>query len=118
MSSRRRKAKSPDMCKWIESYDWSDWSKLEDLARCIADSRIDDGRIKRLFSQLATCTKSSEAKAVIAFHYYRLKGKYPVLKFMFLSLNNVEDEEYRLKVLPKIRPLFNFVMFYKRVKVS
>jgi len=107
---------SPDTCEWIKEYDWSSWDKLEDLAKCIARSRIEDGRIKRLFSQLATCTRSSEAKTVIAFHYYRMKGKCPVLRFMFLSLNSVGEEEYRLKVLPKIRPLFNFIMFYRKVK--
>jgi len=70
-------------------------------------------RLKRLFSALATCTNSEEARAVVAFHYQRVKSEEvrEALQQLFKSLE-VDNEKFRRCVIPKLKPLFNFTMYY------
>jgi hypothetical protein len=85
--------------------------ELESFARRLAEEfRGDEGRLKRMFSALATCTTPEEARAVIAFHYYRTDGKKRSLKDLFDSLRDVKD--YRASVVPQLRTLYNLTMYY------
>jgi hypothetical protein len=70
-------------------------------------------RLKRLFSALATCTNSEEARAVVAFHYQRVKSEEVrgVLQQLFESLE-VDNDKFRRCVISKLKPLFNFTMYY------
>lgn len=87
---------------------------VEEMAQLLARSFYgEQGRLKRLFSALATCTSSEEARAVIAFHYHRTKSDEvrEALRQLFEKFE-VSDEEFRKRILPKLRPLYNFTMYY------
>ena len=92
---------------------------LEEFARFLAQRFREEqrGRLRRLFSALATCTNSEEARAIIAFHYQRVEDERvrEALQRLFESLR-VDDEKFRRCIAPKLRPLFNFTMYYMLVQ--
>lgn len=83
------------------------------MALAMGDEEV-KGRLKRIFSQLATCTKVEEARAVVAFHYYRLKdqGKRDILQKLYDYIGGRSDEEFNAKIKPWLRRLYNFTMYY------
>jgi len=107
-----------EACRSIESYDWKDPACIESIARQMARAfRDEKSRLKRIFSALATCTSAHEARSVLSFHYYRLMDRRQaeacqLLEKLFRSWSGLSDEEFRSRVLPKLRPLYNFTMYY------
>jgi FPC/CPF motif-containing protein YcgG len=87
--------------------------ELEDFAKKLAEEfGKDEGRLRRMFSALATCTTPEEARAVIAFHYSRTDGKKRSLKDFFDYLEGMDEKDYRASVVPKLCTLFNLTMYY------
>ncbi|MCC6065440.1 MAG: hypothetical protein LM576_05605, partial [Thermofilum sp.] len=90
-----------------------DSRELENFAKRLAEEfRGEEGRLKRMFSALAACTTPEEARAVVAFHYYRTDGKKRALKDLFGYLEGMDERVYRASVIPKLRTLYNFAMYY------
>jgi|GEM_PF-4854722 hypothetical protein len=88
---------------------------LEEFAKSLArDFAQDTGRLRRMFSALATCTTPEEAKSVIAFHFYRTNGKFKTLEqlYKYLSKSEITEEYFRMIVVPKLRTLYNYAMYY------
>ncbi|MCC6065314.1 MAG: hypothetical protein LM576_04970 [Thermofilum sp.] len=85
------------------------------LARCFRGEQR--GKLRRLFSALTTCTNSEEARAIVAFYYQRVDNERAreALRQLFESLR-VDDEKFRRCITPKLRPLFNFTMYYMLVQ--
>jgi hypothetical protein len=90
-----------------------DSRELENFAKRLAEEfGREEGRLKRMFSALAACTTPEEARAVVAFHYYRTKGEKRSLKDLFGYLEGMEERVYRTSVVPRLRTLYNFAMYY------
>jgi hypothetical protein len=88
---------------------------LEEFSKELANSfKGDEGRLRRMLSALATCTTVEEAKAVIAFHYHRSKSQEVkrVLGQLFKELGDIDNEKFREKVVPRLRALYNFTIYY------
>ena len=102
---------------YIEKYDWRDLTILEKVAKEMAEvfKRERHGRrLKRLFSSLATCTSIYEAKSVLAFHYHRSRDE-RIKRFLeawYKSLSKLNDAQFKEYVMPKLRLLFNYTMYY------
>jgi len=97
---------------------WKDNQELESLALNIAKfMEQQEGRIKRLFSQLSTCTSNSDARMVLMFHIYRIKSRgggklADELEELLKNIPNRKDDFFKRYVLPKLRFLYNSIMYY------
>jgi hypothetical protein len=90
-------------------------SALEEFAKSLArDFAHDKGRLRRMFSALATCTTPEEAKSVVAFYFYRTNGSFKTLELLYkyFSQSKMTEEYFRTIVVPKLRSLYNYAMYY------
>ncbi len=97
---------------------WKKAEEIEALAVEIAKyMEQQEGRIKRLFSQLSTCISSADARMVLMFHIYRIESRGDnklanALKTLLDKIPNEDNNFFVRYVLPKLRLLYNSIMYY------
>ncbi len=99
--------------------DWDNIESLKSFAKEMAKHiRNREGRVRRLFSELSTCSSSHEAEVVVAFHIVKLAkmGDERLKRDLEILFDSIPSdvEKFRYKFLPKIKFFYIYLMYYSK----